>query len=70
MEQASLNGRQDLVAEVVAPTVLEARERLVEEAEELKSQIAKQAERLAELREKRVSDSCASSLCPDCRIEQ
>ena len=36
---------------------LEARDRLSEEAEEVQSQVTKQAERLAVLREKRVNDS-------------
>ena len=47
-----------MVAEIVAPTVLEARDRLAEDAEELKAQIQKQAVRLSELREKRINDSC------------
>lgn len=46
------------MAEIVAPTVLEARDRLAEDAEELKAQIQKQAVRLSELRGKRINDSC------------
>lgn len=55
--QASLYAAPTLIAESVVPAVIDASERLADEAEEMGEQVRKQSERLAELREKRVSDS-------------
>lgn len=57
MIQASLYAATTLLAELVVPAVIDAGERLSDEADEMREQAHKQTERLAELREKRVTDS-------------
>lgn len=54
---ASLRSMPDLVSGIIVPSMLDTKERLCDEAEELKEQVQKQAHRLGELREKRINES-------------
>lgn len=47
----------DLVVDVILPASMEAKDRLSEEAIDIKEQVEKQVSRLHELREKRLSDA-------------
>lgn len=55
--QASLHATTGLLSSIIIPALLEAVERLTEEADEIREQVEKQVARLAVLREKRISDS-------------
>jgi elongator complex protein 1 len=52
-----LYGIPALVVDVILPGALDNREKLSEEASEIKDQVAKQVARLNELRDKRLSDA-------------
>lgn len=46
-----------LVVDIILPGAIDQKDRLAEEASEIKEQIQKQVSRLHELREKRLSDA-------------
>lgn len=55
--QTSLYAMPKLVLDIILPSVHDCREKLSEEAAEIKDQVVKQVTRLHELREKRLSDT-------------